>query len=222
MDDLRLVAIQKWVRLRLDIHRHFNFWFAPSALLYSVDEDAELPILLEYLAVVAVHFSFAMLLLLLESPYEFRSIIGDQSPLAISHVPSPLSIIPVSFAIEVLTLAMALAMQPLAHIEIAVVEEAPALAFPEVVSPQTVVLVIAPLLLVSTEVNPLPISLVVPYMAFVPITVVIVQNSGLVLLLLTSSEFSWIVLLRTLRCALKVRTMSVWRSRIGPDLMRPW
>jgi len=72
-------------------------------------------------------------------------------------------------------------MEPFAHVEISIVEKALALAFSEVVSPQAMVLVVAPLLLIRTEVHPLTISLVVSYMAFVPISVVVMQHCGFLL-----------------------------------------
>ena len=112
---------------------------------------------------------------------------------------------------------MSFSVKPLAHVQVSIVEKALALAFSEVVSPQTVVLIIAPLLFVCTEVNTLAITFVVPDVAFVPITVVVVQD-GTSLLLISVAKLNLLITLGTLRCALQINAVDVRGGGVSPNL----
>ena len=128
-----------------------------------------------------MHFAFSVFLFFLEASNEFRTITGDKLAHAIFAISSPFTFISVSFSVEMLALTMSFAMEPLADVETTIVVETAALAFSQVIAPLPVILIVASFFLVGAEVDAVAVALVVADLAFVAVSVVVVEDGGSVL-----------------------------------------
>ena len=140
-------------------------------------KHSELPLLLEHLIVREVHLACTVLLFLFKFTQKLGSVRGYQRARAILHVILPLTRVPLSLTIEVVSLAMSLPLFPITHIQVPIVKVALALTLSQVVLPAPNVLVVAPLLLVCADVNTKTVSHVASnYLPFILVTVMVVDH----------------------------------------------